>query len=143
MSALPSTPSAVAAACKASRLVRARGTIGVLLLGAVLACGGCAELPRDINGSPPTARLVPNGVPPAPITPEERQKLDALNQQVLREQEAAIAYQQQAEAMAQAAAYAYPSWSLYYGGWGGGHWGGGVGFSSPGYRGWGGYPYWW
>ncbi|MCY0858397.1 hypothetical protein [Cupriavidus sp. D39] len=121
-------------------------TISALLLGIVLACGGCAQLPRDINGSPPTARLVPNGVPPPPVTAEDIQKIDALNRQVLREQEAAIARQQQAEAMARAATYGYPSpsWNLYYGGWGGGHWGGGVGFSSPGYyRGWGGYPYWW
>ena len=50
--------------------------------------------------------------------------------------------QQQAEAYARAA-YAYPntSWNLFYGGWGGGHWGGGVSVGMPGY--WGGYPYWW
>jgi hypothetical protein len=144
MSAFSSNPSA-AAARQSPRPARVPGTIGALLLGAALACGGCAELPRDANGSPPTARLAPNGVPPAPITAEEKHKLDALNRQVLLEQEAAIARQQQAEAMAQAAAYAYPapSWNLFYGGWGGGHWGGGVGFSSPGYWGWGGYPYWW
>ncbi len=119
---------------------------GALLAGAALLAAGCAELPRDANGSPPTARLAPNAIPPAPLTPEERQKLDALDQQILREQEAAIARRQQAEAMAAAAAYAYPntSWNLYYGGWGGGHWGGGVGFSSPGWGwGWGRYPYGW
>ncbi|WP_416048087.1 hypothetical protein [Cupriavidus basilensis] len=135
MSALSSHPSA---------------TISAMLLGAVLACGGCgcAQLPRDLNGSPPTARLAPNGVPPPPVTAEDIQKIGELNRQVLREQDAAIARQQQAQAMARAAtyyAYPTPSWNLYYGGWGGGHWGGGVGFSSPGYRGWGygGYPYWW
>lgn len=111
---------------------------------AALLATGCAELPRDMSGSPPTTRLVPNAIPPAPISPEEKKKLDALNQQVLREQDAAIARQQQAEAFARSAAYAYPytNWNLYYGGWGGGRWGGGVSYGSPGW-GWGGYPYWW
>ncbi|MDF3838626.1 hypothetical protein P3W85_37685, partial [Cupriavidus basilensis] len=87
---------------------RARGLLGALLLGALLAGAGCAQLPRDINGSPPTARLAPAGVPPAPITPEESRKIDALNRQVLRDQDAAIARQQQAEAFARAVPYAYP-----------------------------------
>ncbi|WP_059412936.1 hypothetical protein [Cupriavidus basilensis] len=137
------SPNAPAAAAR-----RLPGALGALLLGAAL-LGGCAGLPRDINGSPPTARLVPNSIPPAPITPEESQKLGTLNRDILREQDAAIARQQQAEAYARAYSYyAYPSpsWNLYYGGWGGRHWGGGVGFSSgygyPGW-GWGGYPYWW
>ncbi|WP_420992580.1 hypothetical protein ACKI2N_007265 [Cupriavidus sp. 30B13] len=133
-----SSPNLLPAAAR--RLPRA---CGALLLGAAL-LGGCAGLPRDINGSPPTARLMPNSIPPAPITPEESQKLGALNRDILREQDAAIARQQQAEAYARAYyAYPSPSWNLYYGGWGGGRWGGGVGFSSgyPGW-GWGGYPYW-
>ncbi|MGO4328359.1 hypothetical protein AB4Z48_24820 [Cupriavidus sp. 2TAF22] len=120
---------------------RAAGALGALLLGAVL-LGGCAQLPRDINGSPPTARLAPDGVPPAPITPEESQKLSALNRDILHEQDAAIARQQQAQAYSRAYyAYPTPSWNLFYGGWGGGHWGGGVGISG-GFPGWGGYPYW-
>ncbi|AQV93500.1 hypothetical protein BJN34_06270 [Cupriavidus necator] len=112
-------------------------------LGALLLAAGCAEIPRDANGSPPTARLAPNAIPPAPLTTEDKQKLSALNQQVLRDQAAAIAFDQQAAAAR--AAYGYPntSWNLYYGGWGGGHWGGGVGVGMPGW-GWGGYPYgWW
>jgi hypothetical protein len=126
-----------------SRTTIARRIAAIAIAGgALLLAGGCAEIPRDMNGSPPTARLVPNAMPPAPLTPEERQKLDSLNQQILHEQEGAIARQQQAEAMA---AYAYPntSWNLYYGGWGGGRWGGGVSVGMPGYWGWGGYPYWW
>ncbi|MGO4279687.1 hypothetical protein SAMN05216321_102355 [Cupriavidus sp. OV038] len=120
------------------------GPAGAVAMLAMALLAGCASpVPRDINGSPATARLMPNGVPPAPITPEESQSLTQLNQQILRDQEAAIARQQQAEAWA----YAYPNtnWSLYYGGWGGGRWGGGVGVSSPGYwgGGWGGYPYGW
>ncbi|UDM49387.1 hypothetical protein [Cupriavidus sp. MP-37] len=120
-----------------------RGAAACALLGALLLAAGCAQIPRDTNGSPPTARLAPNAVPPAPLSAEDKQKLDALNQQVLRDQAAAIALDQQAAAAR--AAYAYPntSWNLYYGGWGGGRWGGGVGVGMPGW-GWGGYPYgWW
>jgi hypothetical protein len=115
----------------------------VVLAGAALLMGGCAELPRDMNGSPPTARLVPNAVPPAPLSAEERARLTALNQQVLREQDAAIARDQQAAAWARAYSYPYSSYSLYYGGWGRSRWGGGISVGSPGYWGWGGYPYWW
>jgi hypothetical protein len=115
----------------------------LVLAGAALSLGGCAEFPRDMNGSPPTARLVPNAVPPAPLSAEERQRLAALNQQVLREQDAAIAREQQAAAWARAYSYPQPSYSLYYGGWGRSRWGGGVSVGSPGYWGWGGYPYWW
>ncbi|WP_354686014.1 hypothetical protein, partial [Cupriavidus necator] len=98
-----------------------RGLATGVAIGALLLAAGCAGMPRDVNGAPPTARLAPNAIPPAPLTPEARKKLDALNQQVLREQDAAIAREQQAEAYARAA-YAYPntSWNLYYGGWGGG-----------------------
>lgn len=119
-----------------------RGAFVLAAAVALLLATGCAQIPRDANGSPPTARLAPNAMPPARLTPEARQKLDALNQEVLREQADAIARQQQAEAYARAA-YAYPntSWNLFYGGWGGGHWGGGVSMGMPGY--WGGYPYWW
>lgn len=118
---------------------RLGGACASALAGALLMTGGCADLPRDENGSPPTARLAPNAVRPARLTPEQRQKLDTLNQEVLREQADAIARQQQAEAYARAA-YPNTSWSLFYGGWGG--WGGGVSVGMPGY--WGGwYPYWW
>jgi len=114
-----------------------------LVLGAALLAAGCAELPRDSNGTPPTYRLAPDMAPSAPLTEQQRQRLDTLNQQILRETDAAMARDLQAEAMARAYYYPSPSWSVFYGGWGGGHWGGSVGISSPGYWGWGGYPYWW
>ncbi len=130
---------------------RLASTLALSTLFAVLA-GCAAPVPRDVDGSPVTARLAPNAIPPAPLSEAERQRLGALNQQILREQAAVVASEQQAAAWSRAA-YAYPntSVSLFYGGWGGGHWGGGVGFSSPGYGygyggygGWGGYPYgWW
>jgi len=109
---------------------------------AAMIAGCAAPVPRDANGVPATVRLEPNSIPPAPLTDEERQKLSELNREVLREQAMSISNQQQAEA-AWARGYGYPTtnWSLFYGGWGGGHWGGGVGVSSPGW-GWGGYPYW-
>lgn len=122
-------------------------TAGALALATVLA-GCAAPVPRDMNGTPATARLAPDSVPTAPLSDAQRQQITALNQQVLREQANAIASQQQAEAWGRAAyAYPTPSWNVFYGGWGGGgwggrRWGGGVGFSSPGW-GWGGYPYWW
>jgi len=121
--------------CSSLRPASAAAALAVALL-----AGCAAPVPRDINGSPATARLMPNGVPPAPATAEEKQRITELNKEVLRVQEDAIARQQQAEAWAY---YAYPNtnWNLYYGGWGGGHWGGGVGVSGPRY--WGGYPYWW
>ena len=128
-------------------------SLAAALSGLLLA--GCAsDLPRDPNGSPYTSRLAPHAVPPPPVTPEQKQQLTALNAQILRDQEATIAQQQQAQAWANAY-YAYPAanWNLYYGGWGGGwgggsRWGAGVSVGSPGYYGgwggWGGYPYgWW
>lgn len=112
------------------------------LLAAALLAGGCAApVPRDINGTPATARLAPDAASVAPLSVEQMQQLDALNQQILHDQEAAIGRQQAAEAAYRAYAYPTTSWNLFYGGWGGGHWGGGVGISSPGY--WGGYPYGW
>ncbi|ODV42285.1 hypothetical protein AWV79_28430 [Cupriavidus sp. UYMMa02A] len=116
--------------------------LSACLAGATLLAGGCAApVPRDVNGSPATARLAPDATPATPLSPEQRQQLDALNQQILRDQEAAIHQQQAYEAAYRAYAYPTTSWNLFYGGWGGGHWGGGVGISSPGY--WGGYPYRW
>lgn len=126
----------------AARFPRSLPVLPALLAAALLAGGCAAPVPRDINGTPATARLAPDAASSAPLSVEQMQQLDALNQQILHDQEAAIGRQQAAEA-AYRAAYAYPntSWSLFYGGWGGGHWGGGVGISSPGY--WGGYPYGW
>ncbi|WP_254601712.1 hypothetical protein, partial [Cupriavidus taiwanensis] len=83
-----------------------RGAAACAALGALLLAAGCAQIPRDANGSPPTARLAPNAIPPAPLSADDKQKLDALNQQVLRDQAAAIALDQQAAAAR--AAYAYP-----------------------------------
>ncbi|CAG9165809.1 hypothetical protein LMG23992_00611 [Cupriavidus laharis] len=124
-----------------ARLTRSLPVLPALLVATLLAGGCAAPVPRDLNGTPATARLAPDAAATAPLTVEQKQQLDALNQQILRDQEAAIRQQQAYEAAYRAYAYPTTSWNLFYGGWGGGHWGGGVSFSSPGY--WGGYPYWW
>lgn len=133
------------------RKVLSCALVAPVALTALLLTGCASDLPRDANGSPFTSRLAPNAVPPAPITPEQKQQLTALNAQILRDQAAVIASQQQARAWANAYAYPYSSWNVSYGGWGGGwgggsRWGAGVSVGSPGYwgGGWGGYPYgWW
>lgn len=120
-----------------------RSLAGALALAALLA-GCAAPVPRTADGVPATARLPDNAIPPAPLNDAERQRLGALNQQILQEQAAVMANEQSAAAWSRASYYPSTSFSMYYGGWGGGGWGGGVGVGFPGY-GWGGYPYggWW
>ncbi len=120
-------------------LYRSVRSVAVLsLVGLAGALAGCvmdppgpspiySRLPEDQSGVPATAQ---------PLTPQELQRYDAIDQQVLAEQNQAMA----AEAAAQA-------WSRYYtppvsvygsyysGGWGHG-WGTGVGVGY-GYPGWG------
>jgi hypothetical protein len=87
-----------------------------------------SRLPADQSGVPATAQ---------PLTPEERARYDAIDKQVMAEQEHAMA----ADAAAQAwSRYAAPPVSVYgsysSGGWGHG-WGTGIGYGyAPGW-GWG------
>lgn len=114
-------------------------------LALVTVLAGCAApVPRSVDGVPATARLPAGALPPAQLSEAERQRLGALNQQILQEQAAVMANEQSAAAWSRAA-YAYPntSFSLFYGGWGGGGWGGGVGIGYPGYGWGGGYGGWW
>ena len=55
--ALPSSPPLRAATATANAPARQGG--GPAGITALLTAGGCAELPRDSNGSPPTYRLAP------------------------------------------------------------------------------------
>lgn len=116
---------------------------GALALAALLA-GCAAPVPRNVDGVPATARLPADTIPPAQISEAERQRLGALNKQILQEQAAVMVNQQSAAAWSRASYAPNTSFSLFYNGWGGGGWGGGVGVGFPGY-GWGGYPYggWW
>lgn len=130
--------------------IRSRSTpalhgLVVTVLAASLVAGCAAPVPRGIDGVPATARLPDNAIPPAPLSEAERQRLGALNQQILQEQATVMANQQSAAAWSRAAYYPNTSFSMFYNGWGGGGWGGGVGIGFPGY-GYGGYPYgggWW
>ncbi|GJG93143.1 hypothetical protein [Cupriavidus pauculus] len=130
--------------------IRSRSALALAsaLAVAALATGCAAPVPRDVNGVPATARLPDNAIPPAPLNDAQRQRLGALNQQILQEQAAVMASEQSAAAWSRAAYYPNTSLSLYggwgSGGWGGSGWGAGVGLGFPAY-GYGGYPYggWW
>lgn len=115
------------------RIVHAGGLAnlagGVILL-AGLTTAGCAPLPRDANGSPPTARLPASATATPQLGPDERERLTALNRQVLREQDDALARRQTWAAYASAPVYA-PSVSLYGGGGFVGRGFGGVGVGFP------------
>lgn len=103
---------------------------GYLIPLAVLATAGCTQLPRDVNGSPPTARLTESTTEVPTLSAAERERLKALNQQVLKEQDEALARRQMWAVYASSPVYA-PSVSLY-GGWGfGGRGFGGVGVGVP------------
>jgi hypothetical protein len=110
----------------------------LLAAGGALTLAGCTmdpPGPSPIYSRLPAAQLEATAAA-HPLTPEERARYDAIDRQVLAEQDQAMA----AEAAAQA-------WSRYYappvtvfgsyssGGWGHG-WGGGIGYSYPGW-GWG------
>jgi hypothetical protein len=113
----------------------ARTAAMLSVLGAAGLLAGCV---MDPPGPSPIYSRLPadQTTTAAPLTPEERARYDAIDKQVLAEQDQAMA----AEAAAQA-------WSRYYtppvsvygsyysGGWGHG-WGTGVGFGYPGW-GWG------
>jgi hypothetical protein len=107
-------------------------------LGGVAALTGCmmdppgpspiySRLPASQSGVPATAQ---------PLTPEERQRYDAIDQQVMAEQNQAIAADN--AAMAWSRYYSPPvtvSGSYYGGGWGHG-WGTGIGVGYGPYWGW-------
>ncbi|WP_197387632.1 hypothetical protein [Ralstonia pseudosolanacearum] len=108
----------------------------------------CVAVPRGPGGMPYTARLQSDApaTAAAPVTPEDRKKLDALNAKALRESDRAAERAAQAReyvATPYYAPYPYPyygSYSVFYGsGWR--HHGGGWGFSygAPVL----GYPYYW
>ena len=116
------------------------------LLGGALALGGCAlepagptlisRLPADQSGVPATAR---------PLTPQERQRYDAIDRQVLVDQDLAMA--QEAAAQAWARSYTPPVtlYGGYFGGWRGPAWNvgfGNAGWGRPGW-GWGGSGFGW
>ncbi|HEY3596447.1 MAG TPA: hypothetical protein VGL08_02875 [Paraburkholderia sp.] len=117
---------------------RVRTTVVLSMIAGAGALAGCVMDPP--GPSPIYSRLPADqaGVTAAapPLTPEERQRYDAIDRQVLAEQNQAMA----AEAAAQAwSRYYTPPVSVYgsyYSGGGGHGWGTGIGYGSPGW-GWG------
>ncbi|QYD67479.1 hypothetical protein KZJ38_14080 [Paraburkholderia edwinii] len=118
--------------------VQMRSAATLLVAGGALMLAGCTldpPGPSPIYSRLPASQLEATAAA-HPLTPEERARYDAIDRQVLAEQDQAMA----AEAAAQA-------WSRYYappvtvfgsyssGGWGNG-WGGGIGYGYPGW-GWG------
>ncbi|PLT18775.1 MULTISPECIES: hypothetical protein [Ralstonia] len=116
-----------------------------LPMAVALLASACVAVPRGPGGTPYTARLPADTQPaePAPLSPEDRQKLDELNAKALRESDQAVQREAQARAYAATPYYApypyYGSYSVYYGsGWR--HRGGwGFRYGAPVW----GYPYYW
>jgi len=115
-----------------------------LPIGAALLASACVAVPRGPGGTPYTARLSDDTqAATAPLSAEDRKKLDALNAKALRESDQAIRRDAEARAYAATPYYApypyYGGYSVYYGsGWR--HRGGwGVSYGAPVW----GYPYYW
>lgn len=115
-----------------------RITIALSLVAGSVTLAGCALEPP---GPAPIYSRLPasqSGLPDGtrPLTEQERQRYDAIDHQVMAEQNQAIAAEAAAQAWAQ---YYSPPVTVsggYYGGWGRG-WGGGIGYGyAPGW-GWG------
>jgi hypothetical protein len=110
-----------------------------------LLASACVAVPRGPGGPPYKARFPADTqtAAPAPLSPEDRKKLDELNAKALRESDQAVQREAQARAYAATPYYApypyYGSYSVYYGsGWR--HRGGwGFSYGAPVW----GYPYYW
>lgn len=116
----------------------------VLPVLAALLASACVAVPRGPGGTPYTARLpadAQTAASAAPLSVEDRKKLDELNAKALRESDQAVQREARARAYAATPYYApypyYGSYSVYYGsGWR--HRGGwGVSYGAPVW----GYPY--
>ena len=122
-------------------LLRPARALGVLAaLAGVTALAGCmmdppgpspiySRLPADQSGMASTAQ---------PLSPAERQRYDAIDQQVMAEQNQAIAADNAAQAWSRYYSPPVPVTvygSYYGGGWGHG-WGSGVGIGYGSYWGW-------
>lgn len=86
-----------------------------------------SRLPAEQSGMASTAR---------PLTPEERQRYDAIDQQVLSEQNQAIAAENAAQAWSRYYSPPVSMYGSYYGGGWGHGWGTGVGVGYGPYWGW-------
>jgi hypothetical protein len=114
-----------------------RTAVALSLLAGSALLSGCVMDPR--GPSPIYSRLpadqsgLPNGT--RPLTEEERQRYDAIDKQVMAEQNQAIAADDAAQAWARYYAPPVTVYGGYYGGGWGRGWGGGVGYGYG--QGWG------
>ncbi|MFM0208882.1 hypothetical protein PQQ96_15880 [Paraburkholderia sediminicola] len=86
-----------------------------------------SRLPADQSGMTSTAR---------PLTPEERERYDAIDRQVLSDQNQAIAAENAAQAYSRYYSPPVSVYGSYYGGGWGHGWGTGVGVGYSPYWGW-------
>jgi hypothetical protein len=86
-----------------------------------------SRLPADQSGMASTAR---------PLTPEERERYDAIDRQVLSDQNQAIAAESAAQAYSRYYSPPVSVYGSYYGGGWGHGWGTGVGVGYSPYWGW-------
>jgi Xaa-Pro aminopeptidase len=86
-----------------------------------------SRLPADQSGMASTAR---------PLTPEERERYDAIDRQVLSDQNQAIAAENAAQAYSRYYSQPVSVYGSYYGGGWGHGWGTGVGVGYSPYWGW-------
>jgi hypothetical protein len=104
---------------------------GAALTGCVMDSPGpspiYSRLPADQSGMASTAQ---------PLTPEERARYDAIDRQVMAEQNQAIAADNAAQAYARYYSPPVNVYGGYYGGGWGHGWGTGVGFGYSPYWGW-------
>ncbi|MFP3890818.1 hypothetical protein [uncultured Ralstonia sp.] len=113
-------------------------------LAAALA-SACVYVPRGPGGTPYTARMPADtqASAPAPLTPEERKKLDDLNAKALRESDQAAEREARMREYVATPYYApypaYGSYSVFYGSGWRHHGGWGFSYGAPVW----GYPYYW
>jgi surface antigen len=123
-----------------------RAAVFALAAAAALLASACVSVPRGPGGTPYTARLpmeMQSSSAPAPLSAEERKKLDELNAKALRESDQAVQRDAEARAYAATPYYApypyYGSYSMYYGSGWRHHGGWGFSYGAPIW----GYPYYW
>jgi hypothetical protein len=120
------------------RIAVLRTAATLLLAGGAVTLAGCMmdpPGPSPIYSRLPADQLDALGTA-HPLTPEERARYDAIDQQVLAEQDQAIAAEAAAQAWSRYYAAPVSVYGSYYsGGWGHG-WGTGIGWGYPGW-GWG------
>jgi hypothetical protein len=122
-------------------VVRTVRRTAVALFGVAITIGGCAlepQMPAPISRLPADQSGVPAS--PHPLTPEERARYEAIDRQVLAEQDRAMALDATTAALSRAYGPPVTLYGGYFGGWRGPAWSvgfGNAGWGSPWGPGWG------